>query len=52
MRVTTGVLRGKTGVLVRPVRVVLDTGWMVEFDGRPLGFHRLRVASWALDPVA
>lgn len=48
VRVTDGVLRGKEGTLERPARVVVDRGWMVRFDGRPLGFRRLRIATWAL----
>lgn len=46
--VTCGVLRGRTGTLVRPARVVLDPGWMVAFDRRFLGVPRLRIATWAL----
>ncbi len=49
--VTAGVLRGRTGTLVRPARVVIDPGWMVRLDGRPLGLRRLRVATWALSAV-
>ena len=48
---TAGVLRGRTGTLLRPARVVIDPGWMVQLDGRPLGLRRLRVATWALSPV-
>jgi hypothetical protein len=48
---TAGVLRGKRGTLVRPARVVLDPGWLVQLDGRPLGLRRLRVATWALGPL-
>jgi hypothetical protein len=48
---TAGVLRGKRGTLVRPARVVLDPGWLVHLEGRPLGLRRLRVASWALAPL-
>jgi hypothetical protein len=48
---TAGVLRGQRGTLVRPARVVLDPGWLVQLEGRPLGLRRLRVASWALARV-
>jgi hypothetical protein len=48
---TAGVLRGRKGTLVRPARLFLDPGWIVEFDGRPLGLRRLRVATWALGPA-
>jgi hypothetical protein len=51
VRITAGVLRGRTGTLVRPARVVVDAGWMVQLDGRPLGLRRLRVATWALAPA-
>lgn len=49
--VTCGVLRGRTGTLERPARVVVDQGWMVAFDGRPLGLRRTRIATWALAPT-
>jgi hypothetical protein len=48
---TAGVLRGRTGTLLRPARLFIDAGWMVQLDGRPLGLRRLRVATWALAPV-
>ena len=51
MVLTAGVLRGKRGTLVRPARVVLDPGWLVQLEGRPLGLRKLRVASWALAPI-
>ena len=53
VRISAGVLKGRKATLIRPARVVLDEGWLVAFDGRPLGLRRLRVASWALlpDPV-
>ena len=52
VRITAGVLKGREATLVRPARVVLDQGWLVAFDGRPLGLRRLRVASWALLPLS
>lgn len=48
--ITYGLLRGRTGRAVRPSRVVVDRGWMLELDRRFLGLRRLRVATWALEP--
>jgi hypothetical protein len=48
---TAGVLRGRTGTLLRHTRLFVDQAWMVQLDGRPLGLRRLRVATWALAPA-
>jgi hypothetical protein len=52
VRIQLGLLRGRTGTVVRPSRVLRKQGWLIELDGGTWALRRTAVTERALRHVS
>jgi hypothetical protein len=52
VQVQLGLLRGRTGTIVRPSRLLWKQGWLIELDGGTWALRRTSVTERALRHVS